>query len=181
MSFIGFHIVNELKSTQRASVIVDKDADSRFNLTDSGKKQIFIEGDAMENDTSEAQIIQFGFILFMLGTIVQLGLYLLFSIRRLIRHSTNIRNEFSDIDKINLAWLRNLLLGLSCIYMLYLGDQFFPYLLGMNNLGDMVMVVAVLLIDAMGDLGLRNRGMFTRDSAPQNKEIKERVVKVVEK
>ncbi|MFC1680836.1 helix-turn-helix domain-containing protein [Pseudomonadota bacterium] len=156
-----------------------------FFLMDGSQKLEFTEalrtGDAMENDTSEAQIIQFGFILFMLGTIVQLGMYLLFSIRRLIRHSTNIRNEFSDIDKINLAWLRNLLLGLSCIYLLYLGDQFFPDLLGMNILGDMVTVVAVMLIYAMGYLGLRQPAIFTRALAPPQKEIQERVDQVDEK
>jgi len=98
----------------------------------------------------------------MLGTVVQLGLYLLFSIRRLITHAKDIRNEFSDIDKINLTWLRNLLLGLGCIYVLYLGDLFFPDLMGMNILGDSITVIVVLLIYTMGYLGLRQPAIFTQ-------------------
>ncbi len=156
-----------------------------FFLMDGSEKLEFTEtlrkGDVMGSDTSDALIIQFGFILFMLGTIVQLGLYLLFSIKRLIRHSTNIRNEFSDIDKINLVWLRNLLLGLSCIYLLYLGDQIFPDLMGMNILGDLITVVAVILIYAMGYLGLRQPAIFTQTSVSQKTVIEERVNQADEK
>ena len=137
-----------------------------FYLMDGSEKLAFTEtlrrGGALENDTAQALLIQIGFILFMLGTIVQLGLYLLFSIRRLITHTQSIRNEFSDIDRINLAWLRNLLLGLSCIYLLYLGDQFFPDLMGMNILGELITVVAVILIYAMGYLGIRQPAIFTQ-------------------
>ena len=100
-----------------------------FFLMDGSEKLRFTEalrdGGAMDDATSHALIAQLGFVEFMLGTIVQLGLYLVLSIRRLIRHSTSIRDQYSDIDKINLAWLRNLLVGLSCIDLLYLGDQFF--------------------------------------------------------
>jgi AraC-like DNA-binding protein len=118
-------------------------------------------GVALTNDTPHALIMQSGFMVFMLGTIIQLGVYLFISIRRLIKHSRKIRNEFSDIDKINLAWLRNLLLGLSCIYLIYLGDQFFPDLMQVNVLGDLVTVIAVILIYAMGYLGLRQPAIFT--------------------
>ena len=137
-----------------------------FFLMDGSEKLGFTEalrkGSVMENNTPHALLIQIGFTLFMLGTIVQLGLYLLFSIKRLITHSIRIRDEFSDIDKINLAWLRNLLLGSSCIYLFYLSDQFFPDLMGMNILGDLITVLAVLMIYTMGYLGLRQPEIFTR-------------------
>ena len=139
-----------------------------FFLLDGPQKLALTEalrtGDAMEKGTANVMLIELGVTLFMLGTIVQLGLYLLFSIKRLIRHSSSIKNEFSDIDRINLAWLRNLLLGLGCIYLLYLGDQFFPDLMGMNILGDMVTVMAVILIYSMGYFGLRQPAIFTRAS-----------------
>lgn len=138
-------------------------------------------GGAMESDTSHALMIRLGFTLFMLGTVVQLGLYLLFSIRRLIAHSNSIKNEFSDIDRINLAWLRNLLLGLSCIFLLYLGDQFFPNLMGINILGDLITVVAVILIYAMGYLGIRQPEIFTRAFATQQTVTQEGVEKAGEK
>ncbi len=129
---------------------------AKLALTEALRK-----GGVMENDTFHAMLIQFGFTLFILGTIVQLGLYFLFSIKRLIRHSKRIKNEFSDIDKINLQWLRNLLLGLGCIFILYLGDQIFPDLMGMNILGDLVTVMVVVLIYTMGYLGLRQSAIFT--------------------
>jgi AraC-like DNA-binding protein len=156
-----------------------------FFLMDGSEKLEFTEtlrnGGAMENDTADALIIQLGFVVFMLGTVVQLGLYLMFSIRRLIIHSTSIRNQYSDIDKINLAWLRNLLLGLSCIYLLYLGDQFFPDLMGINLLGDSITVVAVILIYAMGYLGLRQPAIFTGALVAQQTAIEERADQAEEK
>ncbi len=137
-----------------------------FFLMEGSDKLAFTEalrkGVILLSDTPYALLIQIGFTLFMLGTIIQLGLYLLFSIRRLIKHSIKIRDEFSDIDKINLTWLRNLLLGLSGIYLLLLSDQFFPDLMGMNILGDLVTVLAVVLIYAMGYLGLRQPVIFTQ-------------------
>ena len=148
-----------------------------FYLMDGPEKLAFTEtlrrGGALENDTAQALLIQAGFILFMLGTIVQLGLYLLFSIRKLMTHTESIRNEFSDIDRINLAWLRNLLLGLSCIYLLYLGDQFFPDLLGMNFLGDLITVVAVILIYTMGYLGIRQPAIFSQALVSQPNATKQ--------
>ena len=118
-------------------------------------------GASIASDLPNAVVMQSGLIVLMLGTIVQLGLYLFISIRRLITHSRKIRNEFSDIEKINLLWLRNLLIGLSCIYLIYLGDQFFPNLMQVNVLGDLVTVIAVILIYAMGYLGLRQPAIFT--------------------
>lgn len=146
-----------------------------FYMMDGSEKLALTEslrtGGGIENDIPYRVFIELGFSLFILGTIVQLGLYLLFSIRRLIRHTTSIKNAFSDIDKINLAWLRNLLLGLSCIYLLYLGDQLFPDLMGMNILGDLITVIAVIMIYAMGYLGLRQPAIFTRSFASEQPAI----------
>jgi AraC-like DNA-binding protein len=152
------------------------DGPEKLELTETLRK-----GGAIEKDTSHMLLIQLGFNLFMLGTIVQLGLYLLFLIKRLIRHSKSIKNEFSDIDKINLAWLRNLLLGISCIFLLYLGDQFFPDLMGMNILGDLITVMAVILIYTMGYLGLRQPAIFTRAFVPHQTAIEESVDQAEEK
>ncbi len=126
-------------------------------------------GGEMEGDTANAALIQFSLTLFILGTVVQLGLYILISIKSVITHAISIKNEFSNIDKINLIWLRNLLIGLSCIYLLYLGDQFFPDLMGINFLGDIITVIAVILIYSMGYLGLRQPAIFTRELAPQQR------------
>ncbi len=156
-----------------------------FFLMDASVKLEFTEalrkGSAMENGEPHGLLIQRGFTLFMLGTIVQFGLYLLLSIKRLITHSIRIRDEFSDVGRINLAWLRNLLLGLSCIYLFYLGDQLFPDLMGMNILGDLITVMAVVLIYAMGYLGLRQPAIFSRAFAWQPTATGERVDQTDEK
>ncbi len=150
-----------------------------FFLLDGAVKSEFTEtlreGGALDSGTPHVLLIQLGFTLFMLGTIVQLGLYFLFLIKRLIRHAKNIKNEFSDIDRINLAWLRNLLLGLSCIYLLLLGDQFFPDLMGMNILGDLITVIAVILIYTMGYLGLRQPAIFTGTNTSRQTVIDESI------
>ncbi len=132
------------------------DGADKLELTEKLRK-----GGDIGNDTPHTMLIQLGLTLFILGTIVQIGVYLLYSIKRLKHHSVSIRNEFSDIDRINLVWLRNLLLGLGCIFILYLGDQFFPDLMGMNILGDAITVIIVILIYTMGYLGLRQPIIFT--------------------
>ncbi len=156
-----------------------------FFLLDGAEKleltEILREGGAMKNGTPHELLIQVGFTLLALGTIVQLGLYLLFLIKRLISYSKSIKNEFSDIEKINLTWLRNLLLGLGCIYLLFLGDQFFPDLMGMNILGDLTTVIAVILIYAMGYLGLRQPAIFTQAFVSQQPAIENSVEQSVEK
>jgi AraC-like DNA-binding protein len=130
----------------------------KLALTETVRK-----GGEYVSDTANIQLIESGLTLFILGTVMQLGVYLLLSIRLVMAYAIRIRNEFSSIEKINLNWLRNLLVGLGCIFLLYLGDQFFPDLMGMNILGDMVTVVVVILIYAMGYLGLRQPLIFTRD------------------
>jgi len=128
----------------------------KLQLTEDLRK-----GAAIDENIPRVALIQISLSVFILGTIVQLGGYLALSIKRLMQHSTNIKNQFSDIDRINLAWLRNLLLGLAAIFLLYLGDQFFPDLFGMNVLGDLVTVMLVVLIYAMGYLGLRQPAIFS--------------------
>lgn len=152
------------------------DGADKLELTETLRK-----GGVLENDTVHLMLVQWGVTLFMLGTIVQLGLYFLFMIKRLIKHSNSIKNEFSNIDRINLLWLRNLLVGLSCIYLLYLGDQFFPDLLGMNILGDLITVIAVLLIYTMGYLGVRQPVIFTQSFVSRQATIDENINQSVEK
>ncbi len=142
-----------------------------FFLMPGSDKLTFTEalrhGQSLQNEAGNDLLISIGFSAFMLATVIQLGLYLFFSIRCLLRHAKTIRDEFSDIEKINLDWLRYLLIGLSAIYLILLGDQFFPDLLGMNILGDLTTVVAVILIYAMGYLGLRQPAIFTQNYSPR--------------
>ncbi len=156
-----------------------------FFLMDGSEKLEFTEalrnGGVMENQTLHGLVIQVGFTIFILGTVIQLGVYLVLSIKRLMSHAKLIKNEFSDVDKINLAWLRNLLQGLSCIYLFFLGDQFFPDLMGMNILGELSTVITVILIYTMGYLGLRQPAIFTPAFESPQTALEESVEPTVEK
>jgi len=118
--------------------------------------------------------VRMGITIFGILAVVQIGVYLLLCIRRVSLHYDNIKQEYSDLEKINLVWLRNLLLSLTLIYCLYLGDQFFPDLFGINLFGDAITVFAVILIYAMGYFGLRQPRIFTQ-SPKQTKPSSETV------
>lgn len=143
--------------------------------------EVLRRGGEYVSDSANLPLIETGLTLFILGTVMQLGVYLLLSIRVLKSHARRIRNEFSSIEKINLNWLRNLLLGLAVIFLLYLGDQFFPDLMGMNILGDMITVVVVILIYTMGYLGLRQPVIFTGDYKDEEAAETESVEQGIEK
>lgn len=137
-----------------------------FYLMNGEEKLAFTEllrkGDGFNGAAQNATLIETGFRLFMLGLAAQLGAYLFLTIRRLKKHTKDIKETFSDIDKISLAWLRNLIIGLAAIFLIYLGDQIFPDLLGINALGDSITFLTVLMIYAIGYLGLRQPAIFTR-------------------
>lgn len=142
------------------------------NLDGSVKHQ-FIESlrTGSELETQGSLLVQLGTVCFALLTIVQIGIYLLLSSQRAFAHYNNIKQYFSDLEKINLIWLRNLLMGLIVIYILFLGDLFVPNLFDINLLGDATTILAVMLIYAMGYLGLKQPRIFTQtvheDSNPE--------------
>ena len=140
---------------------------------DGSVKHQFIESlrAGSELETQDSLLVQLGTVCFALLTIVQIGIYLLLSSHRAFAHYNNIKQHFSDLEKINLIWLRNLLIGLIIIYILFLGDLFVPNLFDINLLGDSTTILAVILIYAMGYLGLKQPRIFTQtvheDSIPE--------------
>lgn len=53
-------------------------------------------------------------------TNIQMLLYILLSIRCLKKYREGIENKFSNIDEINLSWIKTLLIGVSLVYLSFL-------------------------------------------------------------
>ena len=75
--------------------------------------------------------------------------YVILSLWLLKKHKINIRNQFSYLDKINLIWLRYLILGiaLTCIVQFFYDEYTF--------------VVAVFFVLFIGYYGISQVGIFT--------------------
>ncbi len=99
----------------------------------------------------------------MLGGFHQL-LYLAFTLLLLNKHAANIKDAFSDIDRINLAWLRNLTLATGLILLIDIFLFFFvkSELLAFGNAVLFISVLLAFLIYAIGYIGLRQPIIFSQ-------------------
>ncbi|ODB83988.1 hypothetical protein A3195_09705 [Candidatus Thiodiazotropha endoloripes] len=96
-------------------------------------------------------------------SILQMALYLGLSIKRLLQHQKSIEDQFSFLERINLAWLKNLLLALVVLYLFYLADVFLADLLAFpEEVIGIHFLMIVLVIYSMGYLGLRQPAIFTQ-------------------
>ena len=101
----------------------------------------------------------------IIAPIPQIGIYLGLSLRRLVRHSRAICDQFSSVERINLAWLRNLLLTLLMLYLVYafiaLGSPFAVD----GAYEDALSLMIVVVIYAMGYMGMRQPQIFSYTAA----------------
>ena len=104
-------------------------------------------------------------LLVIFAPIPQIGIYLVLSVRQLVRHSRIIRNQFSSIERINLAWLRNLLLALLTLYIVYaLIALVSPFADG-GVYEEALSLMMVVVIYAMGYMGMRQPRIFSYSPA----------------
>lgn len=89
-------------------------------------------------------------LLFLLGTIVSGIVYSILSFKVLLMHKQRINNNFSNTEKVNLQWLSNLLIGISCIWL------FVIY--GNDTLLFSAVILYVLYI---GFFGIKQMGIFS--------------------
>jgi AraC-like DNA-binding protein len=81
----------------------------------------------------------------------------------LYRHRRNIRDQFSDLDKINLNWLQYLVLGICFIWVVVISMNLFPsdYFRLKNTDSDIFIFYAVVLfVCFLGIFGLRQTNIF---------------------
>ncbi len=96
-----------------------------------------------------------------LFVLIQIAVYIRLSFRQLQHYRQSIRQQFSEIEKINLSWLVTLLWLLLPLWMLYIVDIFFSDGLGIGDqAGISLHVMLVLIIYGMGYMGLRQPSIF---------------------
>jgi AraC-like DNA-binding protein len=104
-----------------------------------------------------------GVLLVLVLPIPQIGIYLFLSARLLVRHSREIRDQFSSIERINLNWLRNLLISLAVLYLIYMFAVLFSEQLGIGEKTESVLnLLIVIVIYTMGYLGLQQPDIFAQ-------------------
>jgi AraC-like DNA-binding protein len=94
--------------------------------------------------------------------VVQIAVYLLFSMRMLKKHASRIREHFSAEEMISLSWLRNLLIAFFVLWGMYA----FTYLVsGFFQVYDeaqyLIHFLAASVIYVMGFKGLAHPEIFT--------------------
>ena len=110
-----------------------------------------------------------GLVGLMVFSVVQIGVYLILSFRCLSMYSKRIKNQYSDIEKINLGWLKNILVMLIGLYILYLADVFLSDVFGYDDeLSDFLNLMIVIMIYTLGYLGLKQPVVFQVDKNKRN-------------
>jgi len=78
--------------------------------------------------------------------IIQMAVYLALSIRALYNHRRKISNEFSNLDKVALNWLVNLLLCLSTLYGIYLIQNIGEVLFDQDILLSEITYISIIIV-----------------------------------
>lgn len=119
-----------------------------FNLSPEEKINVY-----RHNGAGYEVIIQVCFWAIILSGIV----YVTASLFLLRRYRLSIENEFSNIEKINLAWLRYLIYGIGVIWI--------AVIIGNDTL---IFSSVVLFVFLLGFFGIRQEGIFTRINTQGN-------------
>ncbi|MEW8693094.1 MAG: helix-turn-helix domain-containing protein [Candidatus Thiodiazotropha endolucinida] len=143
-----------------------------YFLLDADLKTELLYGD-VDIVTPELALVVLGFDIATLASILLIGIYFTLGIRRLHRHSRDIREQFSYTERINLNWMRNLLIGLGVIYVVYLVAIFYSESLGFEDeIINLLMILVVIFIYTMGYLGLHQPTIFSQQNDKQDEEPK---------
>ncbi len=107
----------------------------------------------------------------LLVTIAHLSLFLLLSLRLVRRHRRRVLDSFSYLEKVSLDWLRNLLLITCVVYGIWIAEEFFSadLLSGRESLDTALALSMVVLIYALGWMGLRQPMVLFRDAGETGK------------
>ncbi|MFK8042953.1 helix-turn-helix domain-containing protein [Congregibacter sp.] len=102
----------------------------------------------------------------LLVTIIHLSIFIVICLRLVTQHRKRLESNYSNLDRISLIWLRNLLIGTMLVYGLWLAEEFFSadLLEGREWLDVTLAASMVALIYTMGLLGLRQPAIFSTRS-----------------
>jgi len=100
--------------------------------------------------------------------IVHIGGYLALSLRILKVHAKNIQENFSSLEQVSLAWLRNLIVLFICLLCLFTFNAVLSQYLGLYREAEFLFHLATaLLIYGMGYRGIRQPEIFTASATVQ--------------
>ena len=123
--------------------------------------------EVMQSNTPLYMII-FGILVSVSGPV-----YIVWSLILLRKHSRRIKKNFSDIEKINLLWLRNLIFGMAAIWLAVLLTEFIDEEVG----SAIIFSIVTLFVFAIGYFGIRQGLIFTdsvEDSSSVSQESKKK-------
>ncbi|MBD3291142.1 helix-turn-helix domain-containing protein [candidate division KSB1 bacterium] len=132
-----------------------------YYLKSGAYKITHIETIALEG--SPPDLVFFNWVVIFQGII-----YMGMTLRLLKKHSLNIKDNFSSIEKINLNWLRNITVMTIILWSLGLVIEFLQLFDLALSVDVLVALATAILIYAMGYLGLRQPEIFSG-----NTEIKD--------
>ncbi|NIV92431.1 helix-turn-helix domain-containing protein [candidate division KSB1 bacterium] len=89
--------------------------------------------------------------------IVQELIYIVLTLKLVARHVQKIKDTYSAIEKINLAWIRNLIIALILVWVLYVFVEIVESPIQSNLI---VAVSITIFIYVMGFMGLRQPAVF---------------------
>jgi len=129
-------------------------------LSTDFQASMFADNPPTSNAYSQFLWLFFNFIETLLS-MVHLCIYLALSFQLLKQHKRRIKQTFSSIEKINLRWLSTLLMGIVCIYFIWVLGAFWPETHWLDNWFDTFIGVGmVTLVYTMGYFGLRQPQIF---------------------
>jgi AraC-like DNA-binding protein len=115
------------------------------------------------------------------SSIIHAGIYLCLSFWLLHQHNEHIKQVFSYTEKINLQWLKRLLLGMMTIYSIWFITELLRFDIQTYIILDTTLGLSiVLLIYSMGLLGLRQPQIFSHHILDHDKEPLENKESTVE-
>lgn len=104
--------------------------------------------EVFKNEGKGYEVFQF---VVLLGVFVSGVIYVFFSNRLLLKHKKKIRNQFSDLEKINLKWLQFLTYGLGIVWFLVIFTR-----------NDVLIFSAVsIFVILIGFFGLQQEDIFS--------------------
>lgn len=115
----------------------------------------------------------------LIVAVIQIAGYLILSLRLLMYHSQNIKQSFSSLESINLAWMRTMVIVLFCLLSLFAFFAIFSQFYGLYKEAEYAANLAiVVMIYIMGYKGIRQPEIFSASaalSAPDAVTAKDRV------
>lgn len=117
------------------------------------------------------------FLFFNWLIIVQGVTYIILTLKIIKNYSNSLQKVFSNIEKIRLDWLRNIIILVGAVWFVFISENVF-YLLDIHffKIFDTASVFAALLVYGLGYLGLLKSEVFEQPAFEENFKFTEPIV-----